>query len=388
MSLDHRPFGELCGADIRALLENDVRESSRIEYKSQLPGDTPDSKKKFLATVSSFANSGGGFLLFGVEEHNGAPVAFPGIGDDDVDAHVLRLENLVRDGLDPRLASIDFRAIPVDKASMVLVAAIVESPRLPHMVKYGGTSRFYSRHSAGKYQMDAAEIRAAFVRSEVLMDRITRFRADRLERWNDGGLIRGPSPTVILDLIPESFLHADKHIDLRQISDERLRGLASGWMLPVDAFHNVDGAVLVNDHRTPGAAVQVFRDGTVEAVGRELYFTSKPSTGDSESDCWMFVKELEEAMTSTVSQVLEFQEEVGAGFPVWLGLSMIGVYGVRVADHPTGRGRIDRGRLVFPVISFREKNSPVSELLSPLVNQVWNAFGFPGTPTDDQRSAD
>jgi len=62
-------------ADLQNLIDNAVAEGRTIEYKQALPGGTDSEKKEFLADVSSFANTAGGDLLFGISEDKGVPTA-------------------------------------------------------------------------------------------------------------------------------------------------------------------------------------------------------------------------------------------------------------------------------------------------------------------------
>ena len=54
--------------DIDTLIENSICENKNLEYKRELHIDLDADKKEFLADISSFANSFGGDILFGIEE--------------------------------------------------------------------------------------------------------------------------------------------------------------------------------------------------------------------------------------------------------------------------------------------------------------------------------
>ena len=57
--------------DIKGLIDSKILEGRQIEYKVSLPDGSIDSKKEFLADVSSFANCEGGDLILGVGETDG-----------------------------------------------------------------------------------------------------------------------------------------------------------------------------------------------------------------------------------------------------------------------------------------------------------------------------
>jgi predicted HTH transcriptional regulator len=63
-----KPFDQINHADIIDLLSNLVQEGRTIEYKEDLNFQDNSEKKEFLADVSSFANAGGGDIVFGVRE--------------------------------------------------------------------------------------------------------------------------------------------------------------------------------------------------------------------------------------------------------------------------------------------------------------------------------
>ena len=112
MSLSNKPLEAICEDDLQALIENQVAEGKMIEYKESLPGASTNDKKEFLADVSSFANASGGHLVFGMKEAGGLPKELCGLQLTDVDDAILRLENLMRDGLEPRILGAAPKPVP------------------------------------------------------------------------------------------------------------------------------------------------------------------------------------------------------------------------------------------------------------------------------------
>jgi predicted HTH transcriptional regulator len=80
-----RPLNEVDEADLAALINNAVAEGRTIDYKRELPGTSDGAKKEFLADASSFANTSGGDLIFGMEENEGVPTRVIGLQVADID---------------------------------------------------------------------------------------------------------------------------------------------------------------------------------------------------------------------------------------------------------------------------------------------------------------
>lgn len=91
MNLRSVPIEAVTKEHLRSLVEEGVAELRSIEYKRELPGEDYEGKKEFLADVSSFANSGGGDIVFGIAETGGVPQALVGFETADVDAEMNRL---------------------------------------------------------------------------------------------------------------------------------------------------------------------------------------------------------------------------------------------------------------------------------------------------------
>jgi len=102
-------------------------------------------------------------------------------------------------------------------------------------------------------------------------------------------------------------------------------------------------------------------------------FEVQESTEDSKNVNWLYLSKLERAIVGTIENSVAFQREMGLVGPVWISLSMVGVFGVRVADNPSGTGWVDRPNLLFPAVVIDESTASIPDHLSPLLDQMWRA---------------
>lgn len=175
-----KPIDCIEQSDLQRLIDDGVLEKKGLDYKRQFTGNSDGDKKELLYDITSFANAGGGFLIFGMQEENGIPVSIEGVAPEAVDREKLRMEQLLQTGVEPRVPGITMHNVALDDGKAVLIVHVPNSWASPHMVKIGGASKFYSRNSAGKYQLDVSELRAAFLLSETIAEKISNFRTERL----------------------------------------------------------------------------------------------------------------------------------------------------------------------------------------------------------------
>jgi hypothetical protein len=136
MSLSDKQLESIEETDLQTLVDNKVRERKTIEYKKSLPGHSDRDKQEFLADVSSFANAAGGHLIFGIREEGGEPVKLCGLQIADPDAEILRLENLIRDSIEPRIPGVYMWPVPLETLGVAVIVRIARSWALPHVVKF------------------------------------------------------------------------------------------------------------------------------------------------------------------------------------------------------------------------------------------------------------
>ncbi len=121
-------------ADLENLIENEVREGLHLEYKEAMPGRANSDKVPFLAAVSAFANTSGGDFYLGIAADDGLPTAITGTKCPEVDKEILRLEGIIRNGLEPPLSGVQITCLKKD-ANAVFRLHIPRSWNAPHRVK-------------------------------------------------------------------------------------------------------------------------------------------------------------------------------------------------------------------------------------------------------------
>lgn len=202
--------------DILGLIERRVGESRSLEFKRTVPGGKDDDIKEFLADATSMANSGGGDLIFGIEESGGAAGALTPIAADGVDAAMLRMESLLKDGVEPRLPGLRLRWIPTGQDGGVIVLRAPASLSGPHRVKFKNWGKFFGRNSRGKFEMDTFELRQAFTASDQIPARV-RALHEKAVSTSFGGLLpfrQIDEPSAVATIVPLSLLREARLLNI------------------------------------------------------------------------------------------------------------------------------------------------------------------------------
>ena len=371
-----KPLDAITLDDLHRLLENRISEGKTIEYKQVLPGGSDGEKIKFLRAVSSFANTAGGDLLYGTEAQDGIPKSLPGLEHSNEDEIKLRLESLLRDGVEPRIPAIQFQFVTVGENRSVLIIRTRKSWNSPHRVKLSGHGHFYGRNSSGAYQLDVGELRTAFTLSAGIAERIRAFRADRLIKIEAG---QTPVPiftaaTVVFHLIPLLAFSSSPPNRISLDANERNAfGIfsRSGWSTNV----NLDGYVLFTDHgRDSTAYTQVFRSGSVESVA-----VFEPHDGHPSSLPSGFIEEqLIQALPRFAQALINKDIEP----PYFLFLSFLKAQGYQLATAERFLAPsdvlTDRDSLILSEVEIEQVGFDPAAVLRPIFDMLWNAFGYEG----------
>ena len=388
MLIHGKPFDEIIEKDLQALIDGNVAEGKQIEYKLTLPNNSDKDKKEFLADISSFANSVGGYIFYGISEDNGLPVELIGLKDVDPDGQVLRLENLLRDAIAPRIPGLTIRAIPLETSDYIIAIMIPRSWASPHMVIFASVSRFFARNSAGKYPLDVFELRAAFTASTLETDRIRNFHSDRLRKIISGDMpvkiIDGPK--AVLHLIPVGVLGAGTHHDLKEFQLSNNREM----LAPIYADHgsnfrfNFDGVITFERYarsELPVSYLQLFRNGIIESVTTTLFNTEQ-------SPLSIYSQVFEKELINALTRFFKITDKLEIEPPHFIMLSLLNVQGYNLPAKSRivgyGANIIDRNDLIVPEVLVEDIKLPPHTILRPLFDAVWNAAGQPQSPFYDE----
>jgi hypothetical protein len=381
-----RQIGDLEESDLQTLIDDQVAEGKNIEYKRELPQKTDSDKKEFLADISSFANSAGGYVFYGVSEKDGLPVAIDGLGGIDPDAEISRFENLLRDGLAPRISGIRFFSISLTDGGCVIAAYIPKSWASPHMIKYKGTSRFFARNSSGKYQLDVFELRTAFNASNIEGEQLKNFKIDRL-----GKIIANETPVpmeekakVVLHLIPVSSLTSGIKYNLHefQISPNKQKLAPISLDYGSNLRFNFDGLVTFKEHGQSELSytyLQLFRNGIVESVST-IYFLHELTPPKVD------IHPLEKELIEALERFFMIQSFLETEPPYFLIFTLLGVRGFSIPTKGSSSRHdniIDKNDLLVPEILIEDISIPASTILKPAFDTIWNAAGLSQSPNYD-----
>lgn len=376
-----KPLDQITGEDVESLIANAVAESRTLDYKEALNVQNDGDKKEFLNDVSSFANASGGDIIFGVREKRdargptGIPEAIIGLGQMNFDAEIRKFENLIRDGIEPRTKT-QLRFVST-KFGDVLIVRILQSWSGPHMVTLGGSSRFFSRNSAGKYQLDVAEIRAAFIGSEAVPQRLQQFRNERL-----GKIVADEIP-VGLEVGPRLVLHVLPVVAFGSRVQITQDVIAREWssfhpleQIANEVRYNIDGYLKVAKGPTANYGyVQVFRHGPIEAVDAQIIINSEGQ------DRWIPSLVVERALVVGCREYLRLLRVAEIEPPIAVSASLIGVKGYMLAAkrsmYPFERYAVDRDLVTLPDVWIEDYAKPVELALRPLFDGLWQAGGYP-----------
>jgi len=366
--------------DLATLISNGVAEGRTIDYKRELPGKADAAKKEFLADASSFANTAGGDLVFGMDEAQGVPTQVVGVTATDLDLEIRRIESILASGLSPRIRYAT-RVVTAASGQRVLIVRIERSWTGPHRVIFQGHDKFYGRNSVGKYPLDVNELRAAFTLSSTAIERIRAFRTDRIIALanNETPIPFVEDPKIVLHCIPVDSFASQTQYDILPFCEDSMRLRPMGtttWDLRL----NLEGVLAFGRHQPAHTYTQLYRTGVIEVVN--AYALAMEHRGRVVIHSIAY----EQNVFKYLPRCFQYLRELGCTAPVAVALSLIKTRRLEMAvdDSDIEPGYpINSDTIILPETLVEDLLTPIGKILKPLFDLVWNACGFPSSRNFD-----
>jgi Putative DNA-binding domain len=400
MTLRNIPLDSIDQSHLQRLIDEAVSEARDIDYKQDTYGNSDRDHAEYLADISSFANTAGGDIVIGMTEQAGIPTGFapPQI---DIDAEILRLENIARSALQPRVFGLAARGVALAGGGQVLVVRIPRSYIQPHrIVRQGraGDLRFWARSSKGKYEPNVDELRALFTRAPQLADRVRDYRFDRIAKIvaNDTPALLPDNRLLIMHVAPLSAFEGARgfQLDLQQHPQQMFTAFPPIGGQVSQVRINVDGALVLSNlqanGRTNRAYVQIFHNGIVEAVASQFLL----GEGTAASPFRLTAIRTEATIVTSSHTYLQALQARDAAPPYVVLVSLIGVKGIPYSFAMDGgrtlfedaAGVLDRDQFHFSEMIIEDvpfDRHEYAKLIRPLLDQTANAAGRGTSPSFD-----
>lgn len=374
MLLD-RNFDDVDETTLNELVEAGATETVYLDFKRETYGSSDSDKKEILKDISSFANSLGGQLVIGIDEEDGAASKVTPITGMDIDQELLRLENIVRTGVEPKIIGLRMKRIQVQDGSVILIN-VPKSFNPPHRVIFKNSNRYYARNSSGTYELSLEELRMLFGQQRTIEERAIAFINERFLRIqaNDGALLLPiEEGAIVMHLVPLSDFGSSRRHDITTLQKHSMHfhplvgdGLSSRI--------NLDGLV-VPDVREKSEYTQVFRDGSVEAASASVIVKRKGKR-------FFPSQSLPETLIHSLTSFMKGLKAIDAAPPVALSFSFLGMSGVKMGtsawDMSDPPDSYDRSELHLPptIISDYLGEDGYERIISEQMDFLWNAYGL------------
>jgi hypothetical protein len=380
--LDRKRIEELGADDLRNLIEQGIAEGKCIDYKQELPEKQESKKKEFLHDVSSFANASGGYIVFGMKEDNGVATGLCGLRDINPDQETVRMEEMIRSGIRPRIFGIQFHSILVDDGVWAIILKIPKSWNPPHQVTFNSDMRFSARGSAGKYLMDVEELRATIDVSDAIGEKARNFRLERIAK-----LIAGETPSeakeggfIVFHFLPLASFTGNVKLAFAK-KNER-------WPLDPPPFNGgggfsdrycFDGYIFTTGYPKVDHYRLFFRSGAMEYVN--FYQKRDESKGPYTST--ISSSFLEQDVRISLEHALKVTKQLDLDMPAFASISLIGMKGWRLSNGDPFMERVipfDRDPLLVSEYMIDGLDSDTDAIHKALVDPIWQAAGWEGSP--------
>jgi hypothetical protein len=377
-------------ADLQEIVNSGRLEDQTTEYKGELWGASDEGKFEFYKDITAFANAEGGDLIVGItRDEKKYPKELKGL-EGSPDNEISRLNKMIQNGIEPNIIPAP-KIIPIslNDEKFAIIIRVYQSITAPNRIAFKGSNKFYIRINNDSVEMSITQLRNAFALSESLVERIQKFRMERLQK-----LVSGETPIpmgeddnhrrgkLMLHVIPfQSFLS----LSTIDINNEAINSIIKSKFQPLNSEasnirYNLEG-VLKYVERREGEAysyAQLFRNGVIEATEQGVIFGNK-----FELNWWKAG-----VVEKTVYGYINLLNELNFAPPFLVFLLLHGVRNSIIQlSYFTEPTPLNTDTLLIPEVvvdKFVSSQSELENILKPIFDTLWNAYGYQAPPNNSE----
>jgi len=373
MSIEKADFDAIAEQDLQELVDAQVPEGLRLEFKSEIYGSSDKDKRELLKDISALANSHGGHLVIGVKENEGVAADIPGV-DVNSDDEILRMERMVRDATEPPISGIRMRSISLKNNRKVILLRIPRSWNPPHRVTFKGINRFYIRHSAGVHEPSVEELRALFDQSSTALEKARQFRNRRINEVCSGedGSPLADEGRLFMHIVPTAAFSGRVNLDV-EIIHKSMKSFKPIGALNFSPQFNFHGYINKQEGSENLGYTQIFRNGILEAT--KAYIV-RSQVGHS----FILGLDLEKEIFHHMPMYLNRLRDIGVPPPLIIMFTFEGIKGKNyvVGENTRGGHPLPYSPLFLPECFLEDYGEDLDyhRAVRPAFDALWNAIGF------------
>ena len=400
MYINNKYIEDLDDNDIKALLENKIRESKTLEYKRQLniSDDKDKSKLEFICDIISLYNTEGGCIIYGIQEgkddknkNTGYPIQLYHQNFDQPDALILQIQSIIKYNTAPSIINIIIRFIKVDEIT-VMIIGVPKGLGLPTMVTLNEANKFYKRNNNGKYAVDVYELNQLFMQHAGVRENAVTFQANRIKDVLSGTIY----PTVntqggfFLHAIPIDF-QKDNLVDFSVLRGSELSESIEPIRFYTDldetypqyqSSYNYDG-FMTSFRKAENSSIysynQFFRNGIIEFFTGGFY---EPVSLENGKRTFLYGDALVKGTIECIKKAIIIWKTFKIE-PPFLILIQFNAPAAILLVGSSHSVKITRNPITLPVIYFEKFNLTTEDIFQQMVKYfdiIWQAAGQRGCP--------
>lgn len=388
-------FQELI-SDIKTLditkLATKYSENHFLDFKEYCPlyagGGKPDDaiETDFIKDVSAFANTKGGFLVYGIREKDKKPVELKPFDIPILEDLEDQLGQLIRSRTEPSFHGYKFYPIQMQDEKYIFIVAVDKHEKHPIAIKLAGKNYYELYHRSverSNIPLKYNELVDAIVVSNSRKRKIKEFRKQRIKEIIEQSPSVKSDAKIVLHLISQDALVEDKNCyDVEQFYDNYQK-LHPIEFVSLTRDINSDGFKIYEhsaDSIQEVAYVQVYRSGIIEAL--DPYTLRQKHI--LENILLIPGGVFEAKIINAIHRYLSAFKQMQINLPVSIGITLIGIKGFKIAVSNNlidlaAKRPINEDLLLLPEMEIPNvdlSRAELAKLMKKTFDKIWQAFGY------------